>query len=986
MEEKQVGWLVLAVCLALVSVGLRGIFSLLTLLFVAVVSVLLVALLMLFHHGQISTDPLCSRIRRRARREGLGTRANRKASAAQPTFTELTGSEALDQPLQDMISYIIRDYVNSWYKGISHNPAFPDEVRQILCHVVTLLIERISGVDWVPYLTTKLVDDVASHVRLFKSARYKYKCPLKDGEARPADLETIFFDFEVGMEGEVCRDQVCLDSEAETQYLQDLCEMLSYLILPKVEFGTGPVRCLIREILVGSLIKPGLGNLADPDFVNQTLVWLYSDYQIKTEVFVSVLRHTESMGELEASRDLVSKEVTRLRSRDSKAEDSEGCRLQLNSLLYLRKVIETKINRIQSGFSGNSYGLPANIDWSSRINPNTKLFNLPLEVVMKNNIALSYFIDYMTAIGCQYFVFFYLNIEGWKVSAEQQLQAIELDFLKTGNSEKQGGYLDSMREAALSIYQEYLSDKASPRLHVDDSLTKKLLLRIRSEPPDPGWFDEVAAVVHNELQQNEKFLSDFKRSVGYLKLLAELDLLKGELDEEDDLHNMGDNGSQGSFDGSYRSAGRSADTLSSSGSDGGVLDCFEARERGPSPSTRTHNHRRTSSNGSIGSRTSGELSELGAEIKDISLDRENGTGKQFVNYVLEVRRKEARWEVLRRYSDFFFLHQTLTTQFPKLFKIPFPGKKTFGNLERNVVAKRQKMLNQWFVELLALRGSDYPGLYDQVFTFLSPGWEANKQNVVERAVSAVSHDIQRSVKNVSSAVTSMPSNIVRNVDNAFDGISKALPFQHKDIEVEANNTKVGASIEADHDNIPLRITLLLIDEVFDLKDKNIWLRRQMITVLRQIVKTMFGDTVNKRIVDYFATFTAPEAVAGYLNTVKDQLWPGGCPPAGPTLRDVSQKQRTSVAAKAALFSSLSDELRRVIGSETSRAGLAMLFEMLQFPTLNKRLVIVILEGAIKTIFPEQDFTSVFQKLHSRSSRIRNDLKNSHRTSVDLRRH
>ena len=45
---------------------------------------------------------------RRARREGLSSRAGRKASATQPTFTELTGSEALDQPLQDMISYIIR--------------------------------------------------------------------------------------------------------------------------------------------------------------------------------------------------------------------------------------------------------------------------------------------------------------------------------------------------------------------------------------------------------------------------------------------------------------------------------------------------------------------------------------------------------------------------------------------------------------------------------------------------------------------------------------------------------------------------------------------------------------------------------------------------------------------------------------------------------------------------------------------------------------
>ena len=85
--------------------------------------------------------------------------------------------------------------------------------------------------------------------------------------------------------------------------------------------------------------------------------WRWWRWRWLFQVFVSVLRHTESMGELEASRDLVSKEVTRLRwiwwspinyghdddvfdnyprSRDSKAEDSEGCRLQLNSLLYLR--------------------------------------------------------------------------------------------------------------------------------------------------------------------------------------------------------------------------------------------------------------------------------------------------------------------------------------------------------------------------------------------------------------------------------------------------------------------------------------------------------------------------------------------------------------------------------------------------------------------------------------------------------------------------
>ena len=54
--------------------------------------------------------------------------------------------------------------------------------------------------------------------------------------------------------------------------------------------------------------------------------------------------------------------------------------------------------------------------------------------------------------------------------------------------------------------------------------------------------------------------------------------------------------------------------------------------------------------------------------------------------------------------------------------------------------------------------------------------------------------------------------------------------------------------------------------------------------------------------------------------------------------------RTGVEAQALLLSSLSDEQRRVIGSETSRLGLQMLFNMLQYQALNKKLVIVILEG------------------------------------------
>jgi sorting nexin-13 len=58
--------------------------------------------------------------------------------------------------------------------------------------------------------------------------------------------------------------------------------------------------------------------------------------------------------------------------------------------------------------------------------------------------------------------------------------------------------------------------------------------------------------------------------------------------------------------------------------------------------------------------------------------------------------------------------------------------------------------------------------------------------------------------------------------------------------------KVGAAIDIDDDdNIPLRIMLLLMDEVFDLKHRNQWLRRRIVPILRQIIKATFGDMINR---------------------------------------------------------------------------------------------------------------------------------------------
>ncbi len=95
-------------------------------------------------------------------------------------------------------------------------------------------------------------------------------------------------------------------------------ELLLFLILPKEDFNAQALRTLTRELIVNVVLKPVLDLVSDPDFLNQNLVWLYKDTPIKPELLALTVRYSECMEELEATRESVSKEISILRSNDSK--------------------------------------------------------------------------------------------------------------------------------------------------------------------------------------------------------------------------------------------------------------------------------------------------------------------------------------------------------------------------------------------------------------------------------------------------------------------------------------------------------------------------------------------------------------------------------------------------------------------------------------------------------------------------------------------
>ena len=103
-----------------------------------------------------------------------------------------------------------------------------------------------------------------------------------------------------------------------------------------------------------------------------------------------------------------------------------------------------------------------------------------------------------------------------------------------------------------------------------------------------------------------------------------------------------------------------------------------------------------SSLGSIGGGggVKSDLSEFTAEIIGIDLAQENGTGKQFVNYVVRETSLSGRYcEDALTFSTFTKPSLASTSVCPSFHSVP--GKKTFWNLERNIVEKRKKMLSEY---------------------------------------------------------------------------------------------------------------------------------------------------------------------------------------------------------------------------------------------------------------------------------------------------
>lgn len=85
--------------------------------------------------------------------------------------TMLSGNKQIDQLLHTIINYILRDFIDSWFFSLSDNKEFSEfRTRNCIEDSVQNVCTRIKNTQWIPLMTTKSIDILALHARLYRKA------------------------------------------------------------------------------------------------------------------------------------------------------------------------------------------------------------------------------------------------------------------------------------------------------------------------------------------------------------------------------------------------------------------------------------------------------------------------------------------------------------------------------------------------------------------------------------------------------------------------------------------------------------------------------------------------------------------------------------------------------------------------------------------------------------------------------------------------
>lgn len=336
----------------------------------------------------------------------------------------------------------------------------------------------------------------------------------------------------------VCRDDISLTpSERENDLLQELSEIFCYSLLPQNEFNCLPLRCLLREILSNHLLKTTVNNLTDPDYINQTILYLCQDQVVpKTENFLITFSNSDSLDELRELRNRIEDEILKTRSNDKGGQDDQEIKQRLSSLQYIKRKIESYIlnlfkinNKISSPSSENKNRSVVPRSESELFLFNQQLACLDFKLVCTDETIQHCFIEFMGKQNVQNLISFYLNADMYRQFAVKEMERNENRAeVKQVLKDFANGLINSYLLCANNFKASIQDDDDQPvnicnRQFYKPELVKTVERLEMVEHLNETLLDDLQAKIFELMKQ--KYYPDFKSYPEFQKILHKNDLL-----------------------------------------------------------------------------------------------------------------------------------------------------------------------------------------------------------------------------------------------------------------------------------------------------------------------------------------------------------------------------------------------------------------------------------------------------------------------------
>jgi sorting nexin-25 len=399
-------------------------------------------------------------------------------------------SFVVSEGIDELLALLTRDFIASWYRSISPNPVFVNEVDRVIRTAVGNLRDRLLTEDLISLIISRIFPILTTHLKEFDVAERSVRgrhLTRNVTESEELDI-AIASKYRDGHLHPAAALSLTDQKLVEQGYLRKVTVGLLPQLFPETVLSSRIVSVLVREILSCAVLYPLVSALSDPDTWNQ-LMEAYGrtalqdrktvrklraaldehaspvpkskhgntfprlsphDSERAFERFVRAIRRCSNLSDARRFRALVASQL----KRENMVEGQDP--VYLRRLETGKRVLDQKVAKLSAPASSHTSHASAAATHFRRQNPSPP-HEASLVDVMHDSSGLSYFMEFMDRQQLMFLVQFWIVVDGFR-------NPLEDDF---GDDTSPGSttWTETDRNDMALISETYLS---KPELKVTD--------------------------------------------------------------------------------------------------------------------------------------------------------------------------------------------------------------------------------------------------------------------------------------------------------------------------------------------------------------------------------------------------------------------------------------------------------------------------------------------------------------------------------------